>query len=171
MAVPPLEEPAPQEKTAGPAQSLYDHDFALWATEQAQALKERRTAALDWENLAEEVEALARNDRRAIRSYLKNALLHMLKLTYWAAERERNESQWREHLINACDGVAEIIEDSPSLRSYPAEVFATAYSAARRRAARLIGRQDLPQACPWTLNQVLDESFWPEANDQTPPSS
>ena len=155
-------EPTAHERASGPPRSLYDRDFALWATEQAQVLKERRTAALDWENLAEEVEALARSDKRGIRSYLENALLHRLKLGYWGTERERNQNQWREHLINACDGIAKIIEDSPSLRSYPAEVFATAYSAARRRTARLIGRQDLPEVCPWTLNQVADESFWPE---------
>ncbi len=166
------EETMTHETAVEALQALYDRDFALWATEQAQALKERRATALDWDNLAEEVEALARNDKRAIRSYLKNALLHMLKLAYWEVERERNESQWREHFINARNGIAEIVEDSPSLKNYPVEVFAGAYSAALKSAASLIGRRDLPETCPWTLDQVLDESFWPEpAKDETPASS
>ncbi|MBV8359495.1 MAG: DUF29 domain-containing protein [Deltaproteobacteria bacterium] len=80
---------------------LYECDFALWLDEQAQALKERRAAALDWDNLAEEIEGLARSDRRALRSYLENALLHMLELAYWDAERERNQRQWRLHLKSA----------------------------------------------------------------------
>jgi hypothetical protein len=153
---------ASEEGAANAPQSLYDRDFALWVAEQAQALKERRTAELDWDNLVEEVDALGRSDRRAIRSCLENALLHMLKLAYWVSERERNENLWREHLINARDGIVKVIEDSPSLRIYPAEILSKSYSAALRRAQTLIGRQDLPDGCPWLLERVLDEGFWPE---------
>jgi hypothetical protein len=63
----------------------------------------------------------------------------------------------------AADGLAKIVDDSPSLQGYRAEVFTKAYAAARRRAARLLGRQDLPKECPWPLEQVTDESFWPES--------
>jgi len=87
---------------------LYQGDFALWLDEQAQALKERHAAALDWDNLAEEIEGLARSDRRALNSYLESALLHMLELAYWDAERERNHWQWRLHLKNARRGMAVI---------------------------------------------------------------
>jgi hypothetical protein len=54
--------------------SIYDRDFALWANDQADALRQRRAAALDWDNLAEEIEALARRDKRAIRSYLEECV-------------------------------------------------------------------------------------------------
>jgi uncharacterized damage-inducible protein DinB len=67
--------------------SLYDRDFALWTNDQADALRQHRAVALDWENLAEEIEALARRDKRAIRSSLENALLHLLKVAHSGTER------------------------------------------------------------------------------------
>ena len=147
-------------------QQLYESDFALWLEEQAQALKERRAAALDWDNLAEEIEGLVRSDRRALKSFLQNALVHMLELAYWEAEREHNQRQWRLHLINARDGITNIIEDSPSLKNYLAEILGVTYERARREAETLIGQQ-LPEKCEWTLPQVRDDTFYP--NPATPP--
>jgi hypothetical protein len=141
-------------------QQLYENDFILWLEEQALALTERRAAALDWDNLAEEIEGLARSDRRALKSFLQNALLHMLELAYCDAERECNQRQWRVHLINARDGIANIIEDSPSLKNYLAEVLDVTYERAHREAETLIGRQ-LPEKCEWTLEQVCSDTFYP----------
>ena len=55
---------------------LYDTDIALWSEQQARLL--RRHAAgkpvnnddLDWQNIAEEIESLAKSDRREIRNRL-----------------------------------------------------------------------------------------------------
>lgn len=141
---------------------LYESDFALWLEEQAVALKERRSAALDWDNLAEEIEGLVRSDRRALKSFLRNALLHMLELAYWEAERERNQRQWRQHLINARTEMVAILEDSPSLERYLADIFAQTYQAARRQAETLIGDQ-LPEKCPWTLEQERSDTFYPDS--------
>jgi hypothetical protein len=145
-------------------QELYESDFALWLEEQAHALRERRSAALDWDNLAEEIEGLVRSDRRALKSFLQNALQHMLELAYWESERERNQRQWRVHLNNARDGIADIIEDSPSLENYLAEILDVTYERARREAETLIGRQ-LPVGCEWTLEQIRDGAFYPKAAD------
>jgi hypothetical protein len=139
---------------------LYESDFAVWLEQQSVALKERRSAALDWDNLAEEIEGLVRSDRRALKSFLQNALLHMLELAHWEAERGRNQRQWRDHLINARNGIANIIEDSPSLENYLAEILDASYEYARRRAENMIGRQ-LLQQCEWTLNQVCNDTFYP----------
>ena len=46
----------------------YQHDPYSWALEQARALRQRRAAELDWDNLAEEVEDLARGDAQALQS-------------------------------------------------------------------------------------------------------
>lgn len=67
-------------------EQLYETNFARWLEQQAQALKERRSAALDWDNLSEEIEGLVRSDRRALKSFLRNALVHLLELAYWESE-------------------------------------------------------------------------------------
>ena len=139
---------------------LYESDFVLWLEEQAAALKERRAAELDWDNLAEEIEGLARSDRRSLKSFLRNALLHMLELAYWKAERERNQRQWRQHLMNTRTEMVAILEDSPSLERYIGEIFEQTYQTARREAETLIGRQ-VPEKCQWTLEQVRSDTFSP----------
>jgi hypothetical protein len=145
---------------------LYECDFALWLDEQARALREHRAAALDWDNLAEEIEGLVRSDRRALKSYLENALLHMLELAYWDAERERNQRQWRLHLKNARRGMAVLLEDSPSLARYLADIFDHSYQAARGDAEILI-EGELPQNCEWTLEQVRNDDFYPSVSSRS----
>ena len=51
-------------------QSLYEQDFSLWLEEQAALLREGRFDELDLVNLVEEIEAIARKDKKAIRSIL-----------------------------------------------------------------------------------------------------
>lgn len=55
------------EPTSAPL-NLYDSDTYTWALRQADALRRRAAGEIDWENVAEEIEDLARSDRRALRS-------------------------------------------------------------------------------------------------------
>lgn len=52
----------------------YDEDYYLWALDQAERLRDmtalRTNDAIDWELLAEEIEDLARSERRACASYV-----------------------------------------------------------------------------------------------------
>ena len=63
---------------------LYERDFCHWTAEQAAALRaaaaRRLDLALDFENLAEEIESLGRSDRRALVSHIKRVIEHLLKL-------------------------------------------------------------------------------------------
>jgi hypothetical protein len=38
-----------------------------------------------------------------------------------------------------------------------------AYAAGRRKATAETELVGLPESCPWTIEQVLDLAFWPEA--------
>jgi Domain of unknown function DUF29 len=46
----------------------YDEDLYQWTIQQGRALRDRATNALDYDNLAEEVESLGRSDKREIES-------------------------------------------------------------------------------------------------------
>ncbi len=71
---------------------------------------------------------------------------------------------WRLSITNAHDEIAELLEDSPSLRPKIAELIARRYPAARRRAALETGlpEETFPRTCPFSEEQMLDASYWPD---------
>jgi len=70
--------------------SLYQSDFVAWAEAQAEALRARSANAIDWEQLAEEVEDLGRSAARACESHVENILVHLLKLEFASVLEPRN---------------------------------------------------------------------------------
>jgi len=137
---------------------LHDRDFALWSEQQADALRRHAADEIDWENVAEEIEGLSRNDKRVI--YLRLAIIcaHLLKWRYQSTVRSNSG---RGSAVEARNRIDLIIDDSPSLRSYPERALMKAYAAGRRVVEAETGLTDLPTDCPWTIEQVLDRN-WPE---------
>jgi uncharacterized damage-inducible protein DinB len=58
--------------------TIYETDYALWLEETAQHLRNGDLDRLDIKNLLEEIEAMGRSDRRAIRRNLEQLLMHLL---------------------------------------------------------------------------------------------
>lgn len=142
--------------------SDYDTDFALWSERQANALRRRANNEIDWGNVAAEIESLGKSDQREIRSRLAVICAHLLKLRF---QPEARSNSWRSSIRENRDAIADLIEESPSLASYPATQLGGprgAYARARISAAEETGIADLPEPCPWTIEQVLDPDFWPE---------
>jgi hypothetical protein len=137
----------------------YDADFYRWTQTQAAALRAKDFAALDLENLAEEIESLGRSDRRAIVSHLERLLLHLLK---WREQPQGRGPSWRSTIRHARREIAKLVAESPSLHDYPRQMMA-AYRHAREDAADETGLPlaTFPEACPWAPEQVLDADFWP----------
>jgi hypothetical protein len=138
---------------------LYETDLALWAERQASALRRRAAKEIDWEKVAEEIESLARSDRREIRIQLAVICAHQLK---WAYQRGRQSRGWRTAVAEARNVITDILEESPSLEPYPASVLAKSYAAGRRTAAAETGLVHLPNTCPWTIDEVLNHEFMPD---------
>lgn len=141
--------------------TLYDTDFHAWAQQQADALRAKDWAALDLNNLIEEVEDLARRHRDALGSELKRLLVHLLKWHYQATHRS---DSWRESIEQARQAIDELIDDHSSLADYPRLLLPKAYQRARRQAAR---DTKLPLAtfpaegCPWDLDDIRREGWLP----------
>jgi hypothetical protein len=142
----------------------YDTDFYAWTQAQADAIRAKNLARLDIDHLAEEIESLGRSDRRAIGHYLERLLKHLLKWTYQPEQRPRYGRSWARSIRHSRRKIAELVAESPSLHDYPAQRMATAYRPAREDAADEtdLPLTDFPEACPWTVAQVLNEDFWPE---------
>jgi hypothetical protein len=150
--------------------TLYEQDLAAWAEAQAQALRAAARAklntpvAVDWENLAEEIEQLARAERRELGSHLFRLLTHLAK---WRWQARRRSRSWRATIGEQRRELARLLADSPSLRSTLPGSFASAWADARGQAADETGLplSTFPETCPFTPEAALDPGFWPEAAD------
>ena len=140
---------------------VYLTDFNSWIDQTAQFLRERRWHEIDVEHLIEEVEDLGKSERRGIASQLTRLLLHLLK---WQYQPQRRSDSWLDSVTDARTQIELAIEDSPSLKNYPAEQLEASYQRARRQAAKQtkILISVFPEKCPYPLTLVLDEGWLPE---------
>lgn len=139
---------------------LYDTDFNLWVETQVTALKEQRLEDIDLSNLIEEIEDLAKRDKKALRSHLKVLLTHLLK---WQLQPAKRSSSWKASISNARIEIADIFTDSPSLKNYLPTVVDQVYVGARTLAADETSLEIslFPDSCPYLLAQALDLDFLP----------
>jgi hypothetical protein len=136
----------------------YSTDVAAWAIEQATMLRQRSVNSLDWDNLAEEIEAVGVSQKREVYSRLRRMCQHLLK---WQFQPDQQCRSWRATIRTQRRDMERILKDSPSLRSYAATELAYAFDRGREDAEEATGLLHLPAACPWTIEQVLDLEFWP----------
>jgi len=111
---------------------LYERDFHGWALRQAAALSSLadtlrdagpplgplRAAieALDLKNLVEEVGDLARRDRQDLARRIATIVEHLTKLAN--AHDQQPKPGWRVSVRRSRNDIAELLADSPSLRSF-----------------------------------------------------
>jgi hypothetical protein len=147
---------------------LYDGDFYAWALQQAAALRRLETTrpslTLDFTNLIEEVEDLAKSDSRAARSQLRRLLEHLLKLEYSPAQQLRH--QWRRTVRDARNELADIL--TPTLKRAVEPGLPELYADARANAVADLGQHGERDAALWlpplrgySLDQILDKSWYP----------
>ena len=145
--------------------TLYDTDFYAWTRAQAEAIRTKDWAALDVENVAEQIESLGRSDRRAITHQLQRVLRHLLEWTHQPEQRPRYGRSWRRSIEQGRSEIADLIEESQSLQDLPTQRLALPYRRARRQAAEDTGLPvaTFPEHCPWPVDDVLREDWLPLA--------
>jgi Domain of unknown function DUF29 len=150
--------------------TLYDTDFDAWAQQQAAALRARAWNQLDVEHLAEEVEDLRKTERNALRSQLRRLASHLLK---WHYQPEKRSESWQATVRDARGLLEDGLETSPSLAAQLDTLLAWAYPRARRQAAKETGLPlaTFPETCPWSMEQLLDDDFWPEVSGSGDPDT
>ena len=143
-----------------PAPDLYETDFYAWTQAQAQALRAREAGGniLEHERLAEEIDDVGSARRNALRSALRNIIVHLLELEASRATEPR--LHWRVEILNfRTDAEAAM---TPSLRrEMTDELDAIHRTAARLAQAKLItvepdGRID--KARRWSFEALLGEA-------------
>jgi hypothetical protein len=142
---------------------LYEADFYAWTQEQAKFLREGAWEHLDQDNLIEEIESLGKQQRQELRNRLGVLLGHLLK---WEFQAQMRSKSWFATLREQRREIQELLEDSPSLQPYLPEALPKAYQAGLDLAVREtpLNYKDFPAICPYSLQQILDNTFFPGPN-------
>lgn len=146
---------------------LYDTDIVLWSEQQSELLRRRAAgkllneAALDWPNIAEEIESLGKRDQRDLASRIQIVLDHLFRLRASPATQPRHG--WERTLIEQRDQIGTLLNDSPSLRDRIPGLIAAKLPIARRLALlALADHGETPIVDVTTLTFSEDEVLPPE---------
>jgi hypothetical protein len=139
---------------------IYDTDILLWSERQAELLRRHASgelvndAALDWPNIAEEIEAVGRNEFNRVRSLLRQALRHMLKAEAWPLSRDA--PTWRADAIDFRQQARDAFTPSMRQRIDVANLYGDAIAALPDS---LEGQAPLPVPpnCNLTIDELLSD--------------
>ena len=145
------------------SRTSYDKDVILWSEEQARLLRARRFAELDIEHLADEIEDVGKSEKRELASRIAVLLAHLVK---WTSQPDNRTNSWRATITDQRRRIALAIKETPSLKAVMREPDwqEGAWLDARGQARKDMGLagEDLPEGCPWTMEQAANAEFWPD---------
>ena len=152
----------------------YEDDFFAWTQHQAMVLRSMAIAdnRLDRENVAVEIEDLGRSERDALRSQIRRIIEHLLKLAH-SPSAQQPRFYWMASILEARSTLGDKI--SPTLRR-DAEIMLPRLYRDGRRLAELALRgyaenqaaDALPQQCPYSLDDIFREDWYPEPPGEQP---
>jgi len=137
----------------------YERDFYGWIHQNIALLKRGQWADIDVEILIDELESMAKRDRRELTSRLMILIAHLLK---WQFQPAKRSGSWRGSIREQRIQLVEQLEESPSLKNNLAESVVKSYPKALALAVDETGlsTNTFPRKCPYTLEQLLDEDFY-----------
>jgi len=139
----------------------YEQDFYAWLLQSAQLLREKKFSQLDIANIAEELEGMARSDKRQLINRLAVLLAHLLKWQYQSYIRSKN---WQRTIKEQRKRIKLLLQDSPSLKYEIEQKIATAYEIAILSAANetSLDEDTFPETCEYSLDEILNQEFYPD---------
>lgn len=145
-------------------ESLYDDDVIAWASQQIALLRTGQFAQLDIENIIEEIDDVARREKRELQSRMVVLVSHLLK---WKFQPSRRGHSWINTIHEQRVAIEEDIKDCPSLKPLlrDAKWLAGIYRRARARTVDRTQVKELPNALPWPVEKILSEDFFPEPDN------
>ncbi len=138
---------------------LYETDYNQWVNETVQQLRERKFDGVDWDNLIEEIEDMGKSQKRALESFLTRLVEHLLKLSYWQSEKERNSNHWKSEIVNFRYQIHKRLKESPSLRPELESIYAEIFPVAIKSVSQLF---PLEKDTYIPLEKTLDNDWFPE---------
>ena len=143
------------------ANLTYEEDFYVWLLNSAELLRQRKFSELDVENIAEELEGMARSDKRQFINRFAVLLAHLLK---WQYQPEKRSKSWERTIKEQRKRILLLLEDSPSLKDAIEKNLSDAYEIAILSAANETGIDEshFPESCEYSFEEILENHFYPE---------
>lgn len=134
--------------------ATYEKDFYAWLLKSAELLRRGKFSELDLEQIAEELEGMARSDKRQLINRLAVLLAHLLK---WQYQPEKRSKSWERTIREQRKRISLLLEESPSLKSEIDQRLSDAYEIAVLSAANETELDDdrFPESCEYSLEEVL----------------
>ena len=104
-----------------------EQDFYVGAQHLAALIRQGMWRDIDREHVAEEIEALSRRERQALRSRLIVLLMHLLQ---WQSQSAWQTPSWRYTIRDQRLAIDDLLADSPSLCNEGATVLTAVYQRA-----------------------------------------
>jgi hypothetical protein len=147
------------------AKARRDTDFDSWLAQQVDFLRVGRFYDLDPVHLANALEGLGATRRDAVQGDLVRILEFLICMEFSPAEQPL--ADWKLEAAARRASLNAKIDTSPTLRKVVADTLGPAWERARAYAAITLARDgvakgDIPATCPYQLERVLDDDWWPE---------
>jgi hypothetical protein len=151
---------------------IYLDDFDAWCELQIKALEKHGPSLpeeIDAPHIAEELQLMLHRERRMAEAQVIRVIEHLLKLQYATEHEPKGRVWWR-----AVHGARSALDTfvTPSLRPKLEPELPEFYHWAREHAKcalydidQISLGESLPETCPYTFDQILDEDWWPVWSD------
>ena len=141
--------------------ALYEQDFHSWIQQHILFLKENKFAEMDIHHLVEELESMAKTDKRELVNRLIILIAHLLK---WQYQPTMQSKSWKASIIEQRAQIEYLLEDVPSLAPYMKDAINKAHPRAVKVAINETGLPSsvFPKTCPYTIEELLDDNYYPE---------
>jgi len=109
---------------------------------------------------------MAAAQRRELLERLTTLLAHLLKLHYQPEEVPQRGRNWKLTVVRSRREIKRLLEESPGLKGKLEEYVVKTYADAQQDAGVEMGLERhawaglFSPACPWTLDQLMDDDFF-----------
>jgi hypothetical protein len=138
---------------------LYESDYYGWLQESIDKTKNLNLEELGLIEIVNHLEEMSRREKHALGSYLVVLMHHLLK---WKHQADRRTQSWKHSIDNSRDEINILLRRNPSIRPLVYTLAIEDYDFAIKKAKRETGIATFPQELEFTLEQLMDDDFYPD---------
>lgn len=141
-----------------------NEDYYGWALNAAQRARAGLLTPQELEQVAEELEDIAKSERRELKNRLSVLLAHLLK---WKYQPDQISRSWEATITEQRLEIKDLLEENPSLKPEVKNTLGKSYKVGTQKAIQdtrdcSIDFPSTFEETGWALEQVLDMEFYPE---------